>query len=269
MTQNGMGVQANPHSAANWYARAAASGWEGGQLNLAIMYMNGDGVPRDTSAAFSLLSRATRTGEPYAEAYLGMLYALGLGADQDMNEAERLFEASAKKHNPVALYDLGVLYSGRLGHAKDPSRAAQYLRQSLEEGYSPAAHALGLLLVNHRELDTRGDGVALLRQSAEEGNWRSAAALGVLYRDGKCVTADDAEAYLWMRKASLERPEEAREPLASSFALLDGRLAETQRTELNREAEAWVQAHPYRPTIRLKNAHGEERVIPAETLFGR
>ncbi|MBL8805857.1 MAG: sel1 repeat family protein [Rhodospirillales bacterium] len=88
----GEGVPADPKTAADWFARAAAQGDAHAMLNLALMHEQGLGVSRDLALAYAYAARAGRLleGEEFERAKIAAArIAVGF-SDGDPERARRL-----------------------------------------------------------------------------------------------------------------------------------------------------------------------------------
>ena len=243
--QVGIGVPRDPARAVHWYERAAAGGLVSARVNLGVAYMWGAGVPKDEVYAIKLFHEAANKGCGLGAAYLGDVYFFGIGAERDLVAAEHWYSVGAKLHEPRAEFRLGGMLSTGVTAKQDYRKAVQLFREAVADGYVPAAHALGLFLVNHAEFaESRTEAVSELEKAAASGTWKSSAVLGALARDGRGMPLDVKAAYLYFRIAVLQGGEEARPVVAADLHVLEARLSETERAELDTQADAWMKAHP-------------------------
>lgn len=241
----GTGVKADGQQAVRWFTRASASGSHMGKLNLAVAYLRGIGVPSDPHLGASLLSELAKEQDPRGEDYLGLVYMIGIGVEKNPATAEHWFELAAQHHSPEGNYSMGTLYTGVAGHARDLDRARRYFEQSVNGGYIPSKHSLGLLLVNHPELQqTPGEAVSLLQSAAAAGLWRSSVVLGILFRDGQGVLKDSSAAYTWFTIASQQGGSQAQADISADLAVFKSSLAAEERSKAEQAASQWMIAHP-------------------------
>jgi TPR repeat protein len=242
--QTGTGVSVDLVRALHWFQLAAASGSAAGKLNLALIYTEGLGVPKDIPFAMQLFEEGALKGDGTAAAYLGQIYYFGLAGSRDVNAAEKWLELGAKLHDPLADYNLGALYSGAPDHLHDFRKAANLLRRSSESGYIPAMHSLGLLLVNHTELEqTPHEAVTWLEAAMAAGQWKSAILLGILARDGKGISVDKKSALYHFLIAALQGGEEAEHETRHDIEMLSGEMAPDERAALVSAAQIWYMKH--------------------------
>jgi hypothetical protein len=172
--QIGFGVPVDLARARSWYQLAAISGSSSGKVNLGVLYLSGLGVTKDASFARQLFEEAAERGDGTAAGYVGLVCYFGLAGPVDMAAAERWFERGVKLHDPIAGYNLGSFFSVVPDHAHDVPKAVNLLRDSARAGYVPSMHSVGLLLVNHPELEkVPNEGLTYVATAAEAGEWRS------------------------------------------------------------------------------------------------
>lgn len=243
----GIGVAKDPDQAALWDIRAASSGYAPAKVNLATMYLHGVGVKLDSAMALRLLKEAAARQDGRADAYLGMMYSMGFGVPVDLAQAESWFKKGAKRHSPEAEYGLANLYSGAQGHALQLDDAVALFRMSAGQGYVISMHSLGLLLVNHPDLQReQGEELRSLTSASQAGWWQSSAVLGILARDGKFLPKDLAAAYCWFQIARLQGGSAADSYLHTSIEEIGRRLGPNDQAASNQNAEAWIASYPTR-----------------------
>ena len=118
------------------------------------------------------------------------------------------------------------------------------LRDSAQAGYVPSMHSLGLLLINHPELEqTPGEALTSVEAAAVAGVWKSSVLLAILARDGKDVPVDRKSAYLHFQIAVLQGGDEAERLLRHDIDKLSAGLEADERASLNSEAHGWYEQH--------------------------
>jgi TPR repeat protein len=252
--QIGFGVPIDLVRARNWYQLAAASGSTSGKLNLGVLYLSGLGVTKDANFARQLFEEAADRGNGTAAAYLGVMYYFGLAGPPDMATAEKWFERGVKLHDPIAGYNLASLFSVTPNHPQDFRKAVNLLRDSARAGYVPSMHSLGLLLVNHPELEkVTNEGLTFEETAAEAGEWRSSVFLGILARDGRGGPVDRKSALLHFQIAVLQGGEEAEHLLRHDLEKLSSNLDADERASVSSAAQAWYEQHPFAQKFIVKD----------------
>jgi len=242
--QTGIGVPRDPARAVSWYQRAAAGGYLRAKVNLGVAYLWGIGVKKDTQLGYEFINEAALRNFGLADAYMGEIYHFGLGVPVDDDAARKWYERGARAKDCIAEYRLASMLSTENSSRDDLLKAMKLFRQSAKGGFVAAEHGLGLLLVNHPELPSKGnEAIGMLQKASEAGIWKSSAVLGAVYRDGKGVPVDHAKAYYYFRVAQLRGGEKARQTVESDLAILSSDLTSTQVTTLDAEADKWAKKH--------------------------
>jgi len=258
--QTGTGVPFNPERAFHWYQLSAASGLVKAKVNLGVMYVWGIGVRKNEELAAQLFREALEKGNGTAASYLGDLAYFGIGMKQDKAAAERWYTIGAKLHDPLAAYNLGSLFSVQADHPHDFPKAANYLRRSASDGFVPAMHSLGLILVNHPELEKSPQEARTLLQTASgAGFWRSTVLLGVLARDGRGAPPDAEAAYYNFQLAVLQGGDAAKKLLANDLNALSIKLTAERATVLQASACDSYKQHPAPLAFIYKNGDTNKR----------
>ena len=149
---DGLGREADPNAAQNWYAKALAAFMEAEfsakerqksylQYRIGKMYAadlgtehkvncpegaREGGLGRDYGEAAEWFGRAVRQNHKYAQYSLAGLYYRGQGVEQDYRQARNLYRCSAEQENPYASYELAKIYRDGIGAEPDGQQAATY-----------------------------------------------------------------------------------------------------------------------------------------------
>lgn len=91
LLQNGFGVDADAHEAANWYSRAAKRGLTSAQVNLAAMFQEGEGVPQNYKLAAQWYAKAARAGHAHAQYKLARMIEAGHASAGNLELARKLY----------------------------------------------------------------------------------------------------------------------------------------------------------------------------------
>jgi TPR repeat protein len=242
--QAGIGVAKDAQRAAHWYQLASAGGLKIAKVNLGVAYTWGIGVTKNPHLAEQLFREAANGGFGPGAVYLGDMYYMGVGLPQDKSAGEQWYEKGVKLHNYLAEYRMGFILSQTEDHKKDFKRAVELFRESAAAGFVPAMHSLGLLLVNHPELEgTKEEALNRLEQAADAGFWRSSIVLGVLARDGRLISPDAHAAYLNFQKAADAGGDQAKSMLRKDFEILSKKLSSEERAKLDTKASQWAAKH--------------------------
>ena len=149
---DGLGREADPNAAQNWYAKALAAFMEAEfsakerqksylQYRIGKMYAadlgtehkvncpegaREGGLGRDYGEAAEWFGRAVRQNHKYDQYSLAGLYYRGQGVEQDYRQARNLYRCSAEQENPYASYELAKMYRDGIGAEPDGQQAATY-----------------------------------------------------------------------------------------------------------------------------------------------
>jgi hypothetical protein len=115
-------------------------------------------------------------------------------------------------------------------------------------------HSLGLLLVDHPELEkVTNEGLTSVETAAGAGEWRSSIFLGILARDGRGGPVDRKSALLHFEIAVLQGGEEAEHMLRHDLEKLSSGLDADERASISSAAQAWYEQHPFAEKFIVKD----------------
>ena len=137
MFADGLGREADPNAAQEWYVKALAAFMEAEssskerqkpylQYRIGKMYAAGLGTEQDYGKAAEWFARAVRQNHKYAQYSLAGLYYRGQGVEQDYRQARNLYQCSAEQENPYASYELAKMYRDGIGTEPDRQKADTY-----------------------------------------------------------------------------------------------------------------------------------------------
>ena len=137
MFADGLGREADPNAAQDWYAKAVAAFMEAElsakdrqkpylQYRIGKLYAAGLGTEQDYGKAAEWFTRAVRQNHKYAQYSLAGLNYRGQGVEQDYRQAQTLYRCSAEQENPYASYELAKMYRDGIGTEPDGQKAATY-----------------------------------------------------------------------------------------------------------------------------------------------
>ena len=225
----GIGVTADPESAATWLQRAADQDDAEAEYRLA-MVLDGQqaGYPHDRLQSWLYLLRAAGHGHDLAAALVGTGYMTGAhGPGQDQEKAgywlsEAVERAAAvipgvapdprsdlAQELTLARFELGLLLLDGDGVPADAGRAVTLITDASDHGLVQAADQLGWMYHTGRGVPHDDEkAVELLRRAAGQGSGSAAARLGAGYLDGWAGIKDEQDALRWFRVgAALSDPD--------------------------------------------------------------
>ena len=194
------GVAQDQSKALQWYRKAAEKGHPEAQFSLGMIHdelvsEGAYGVEKDSAEAAVWYQKAAENGQYSAPFYLGLLRSGPRdGIEEDCTEAAKWWLMGAELGDEACQYWLGKLYHEgceKCGIMRKPSDAVKWYRKAVEQGD----------MVNY--------GVQQYRESAEHGDAEAQYQMGGLYRLGKGVARDYAEAEGWYRRAAEQGHAEA------------------------------------------------------------
>jgi len=153
------------------------------------------GPDRNPTAALDYLRRSADLGYPPAETTMGYFYETGGLVTADPAVALEWYKKAAKQGDRVGEWLLGRLYFSGSGTARDLSLAAATLQKSANQDDPFAYHLLGMVQLEREQYAQAADS---FRKAALQGLPQAQQQLGLLLKNGKGVTADKFEAYVWL-----------------------------------------------------------------------
>jgi TPR repeat protein len=211
--KNGVPQSADAAEAVKWFRMAANQGDPEGQSWLAQMYAWGTGVSKDLVEAAKWYRKAADQGYASAEYDLARLYESGEGLPQDLAEAAKWYRKAAEAGHIQAQAYLGSLYRTGKGLGKDYSEALKWLHRAVDRNLPPGSAESFMQLDAKVELGVMcelGEGVPANNQTAsyyyqeaaDQGHSRAQVRLAHLYSEGKGVSQDYVQAYMWLNLAA-------------------------------------------------------------------
>ena len=135
---------------------------------------------------------------------IGELYAKGLGVKPDIKKAAQNFQKAASAGDPQGQYALAMLMLEGQGTPKDQAGAKKLL-ETASAKVPAASYALGLMLLTDGKPDSDRRAVTLFQDAALRGDTDAQYGLAVLYKEGRGVPKNAADAAVWMGRAALGR----------------------------------------------------------------
>jgi hypothetical protein len=201
---------------------SARLGYVPAQMAMAYFAQTGtDLVPADARAAADWCKKAAEQGDALGQWCLGQAYYVGGGLSRDLRNAERWLRSAAEQGNPFAAYVLGLVEE-----ELDYNAAPQWFLQAAEAGLPEAQKKYGLLL-----------------------------------KEGRGITRDKYEAYVWLLIAAeadvpgLTQPLQELEVDLGSAAVdrakddVRQRLREVSRSAVARGCTGWDGEFATPPTL--------------------
>jgi TPR repeat protein len=164
-------------------------------FELGMDALTGIGPGRDTNTAMDYFRKSADLGYPPAQISLGYYYEVGGLIAADPAQAVEWYKKAAKQDDRVGDWVLGRMYFSGEGTPRDLAQAQTVLQRSANQGDPFGQHLLGLVLVERGQF---APAAKMFEKAANQGLPQAQQQLAMLYRDGKGVTADKFQAYVWM-----------------------------------------------------------------------
>ena len=203
--------------AAQMSIEAARDGIPDAQLYAGLAYMDGVSVDKDYEKAAKYFRLAANQGSSDARTNLAYLYQEGLGVEKNEPKAFSLYRIAARAGNLNAMFQLAVCYEFGTGTSVDLDKAVEWYRKGAKEGDAFAMERLGYLY-SEGFGDVKPDaGMAFewFLRAAMEGVTSSMTMVGHCYLKGIGVEASEEEAVKWLRMASDNGDDEAKDMLSA------------------------------------------------------
>jgi TPR repeat protein len=164
-------------------------------FELGMDALTGIGPGRDTVAAMDYFRKSADLGYPPAQIALGYYYEVGGLIAADPAQAVDWYKKAAKQDDRVGDWVLGRMYYKGSGTARDLAQAQVALQRSANQEDPFGQHLLGMVLVERSQF---AQAAKWFEKAANQGLPQAQQQLAMLYKDGKGVTADKLQAYVWM-----------------------------------------------------------------------
>ena len=200
MYEYGEGVEANIHTAMDYYLKAANAGNEKGMTNYGNRMLNGaEGLEKNEEEGIKWLTKAADLGYDKACSYLGDYY-YGL---EDYEKAFANYHVMAENgyDNVVLFARLGEMYYYGKGTTKNESEGIKWLEKAAQKDNKYALSTLGDY---YYKQETYDKAFTYYKRVADLGHENKLLyhRLGAIYREGLGgVTKDEISAIAWLVKA--------------------------------------------------------------------
>jgi TPR repeat protein len=214
----GQGVTQDYIEAYKWYDLAAALGDTNAASKRSKVgfFMNPDQIAKAQQLAlnawktpadsiYTLIMPSAEKGDAIAEGIVGDYYERGEVVPLNDAEAVKWYRKAADQGDAEAQYDLGTYYEfnniSALGGGQDYADAIKWFRLAANQGKCEAQLSLADC---YNETQDYVEAAKWYREAADQGDDRAQYKLGVYYADGKGVSQNDVEAYVWLSIAAIQ-----------------------------------------------------------------
>ncbi len=147
---------------------------------------------------------------------IGELYRDGLGVRTDPAEAARWYRIAADRGDPQGAYALALAYLQARGLKEDRAAGREWLKKAAASNHIGALYNLGLMEAEEKSPNYKL-AADYMRRAADLGSVDAAYALALLYKDGRGVPKDEAQAAHWLHAAAAGRIVAAELDLAIAY----------------------------------------------------
>ena len=225
-----------------------------------LRFLYGQDAQADKKKAFVCFERAAKGGHAQAMYELGRMYLTGIGTKENACEAAKWFEAGAQKGCAAAQYEYAYCCDKGIGTEADMDAAFVWYDKALTqfkriaESDGEAMYYLGRsLLAGEGSSVDEAQAVVWLRKASVEGVCAAQFLLGRCYEDGRGIARNEAQAVKNFQKASAQGHAEAR-----------ARLERIENAKRHAEEEARQKAEQERLRAEQKRLEEERTRREAE-----
>lgn len=198
----GLGVEKNYATAAEWFEKSSAAGNPYAAYSLASLYHHGQGVELNEEKAFSLYKIAasnTHAPNAYAAYELGNMYKTGKGTEKDIEASEQWYRKAytgflkleQSTLDDTLLYRLGQMNAKGIGTDVDTTKAISYYEKAAKLKNTNALYGLGMLYINPSLPEYNPQkAIPYLEEAAESEDPFAQYQLGKLHLTGEHVSQD-------------------------------------------------------------------------------
>jgi TPR repeat protein len=154
----GVGPSRNDQQGLDYFRRSAELGYGPAQVAMGYYFENGLAGAPNQAQAITFYRKAAQTGDPLGAWLAGRLYFLGTGVPRDLDAAQKLFKLAASQNSAYGSY-----YLGRLMADRDATKAPALYKVAADQGLPQAQYFYGKAL-----------------------------------KEGKGITQDPFNAYIWL-----------------------------------------------------------------------
>jgi TPR repeat protein len=189
----------------------------------------GVGVSRNDLNAVDYIRRSAELGYAPAQVVLGSFYDTGFRLSQNSMQAVDWYKKAAQHDDRLADWLLGRIYFVGIGIPRDLSAAESWLQKAVDQDDPFGEHLLGMIKLERNDYPKAAE---LFRKAAMQGLPQAQHQLGELFQQGRGVSADKSEAYVWL----LMSFEAGNQGLANELQVLEAELGTNKVEEAKTKA---------------------------------
>jgi TPR repeat protein len=215
---------------ASAYAQTPSLGADAHKLfDKGMNALTGVGINQNDLNAIDYFRRSADLGYAPAQVVLGYFYDTGFRLSQNSTEAADWYKKAAKQDDRLAQWLLGRLYYTGNGIPRDLSAADTWLQQAADRGDPFGQYLLGGVKLERNDYAKAAE---WFRKAAMQGLPQAQQQLGELYKQGRGVSTDKFQAYIWL----LVSFEAGNQSVSNELQLLEAELGSTQVEEAKTKA---------------------------------
>ncbi len=158
--------------------------------------LTGVGPSHNNQTALESLRRSADLGYPAAQVALGYIYeTASAGVAQDAGQAIEWYKKATRQDDNVGEWLLGRAYLTGVGIPRDLDLAAAALKKSASHNDPFGEYLLGTVLLEKSQYPQAAE---MFRKAAMQGLPQAQQQLGMMLKDGRGVSPDKFEAYVWL-----------------------------------------------------------------------
>jgi len=162
--------------------------------------LTGVGFSHNDQNAISNLQRSADLGYPPAQVVLGYIYEAGsAGVSQDAGKAIEYYKKAAKQDDNVGEWMLGRAYLTGVGTPRDLDLAAAALKKAAAHNDPFGLYLLGTVQLEKSQYAQAADS---FHKAAMQGLPQAQQQYALLLKEGRGVSTDKFEAYVWLLLAT-------------------------------------------------------------------
>ena len=170
-----------------------------------------------------------RLGYAPAQVVIGYFYDTGSIVVAEPGQAVAWYKKAAAQDDRLGEWLLGRVYYLGTGFPRDLDQAAKACEKAASQGDPFGQHILGMIKLERNEYAKAAD---WFRKSALQGLPQAQQQLGLLLKQGRGVTTDKFEAYVWL----LVSFDAGNQSVANDLLELEGQLGSTQLEQAKTKA---------------------------------
>ncbi len=191
--------------------------------------LTGTGPSHNNLEAVGLIRRSAELGYVPAQTVMGYFPDTGTIVAKEPGEAVEWYRKAAQQGDPLGQWLLGRAYYIGGGVPRDSAQAATWVQKAATQDDPFGQYLLGQIKLERNEY---APAAGWFRKAAMHGLPQAQQQLGLLLKQGRGVTQDKFEAYIWL----LLSLQAGNQSVSSDLAQLEAEIGSTQVEEAKSQA---------------------------------